>query len=82
LQLHKTAKLIFTGLGVGGAQAQLLLVYASLQLPDLKAKLKAVTYGSPQVSLSLPQEFSQKSESKEGTIDKMRRSSPLTQLHC
>jgi putative lipase involved disintegration of autophagic bodies len=49
LEIHKTAKLTLTGLGVGGAQAQLLLVYTSLQIPSVKARLKAVTYGSPQV---------------------------------
>lgn len=49
LEIHKTAKVTFVGLGVGGAQAQLMLVYTSLQIPSIRDRLKAVTYGSPQV---------------------------------
>jgi len=31
-----------------------MLVYTSLQIPSIKAKLKAITYGSPQVRVQAP----------------------------
>jgi hypothetical protein len=44
------AGVTLTGLGTGGALAQLGLLHLTLKFPkDLKLKLKAITYGVPQV---------------------------------
>lgn len=65
LEIHKTANITFTGLGVGGAEAQLSLVSTSLQLPDVKSRLKPITYGSPQVRLNRSHE---QERTKQGNV--------------